>query len=229
MRKLIALVLAAGLLGTSAFAAENTLSAKEKADGWVLLFDGKTTHGWRSYKNTEAGRQWQVIDGVLTLTAGGGGDLVTDKDYANFELSFDWRISKKGNSGVMYHVSEDGGDHPYLTGPEYQLLDNVNRDEPPLEQAGSLFALVAPSKDVTKKIGEFNHSVLKVDHNHVEHWLNGVKVVEYTLGSEDLQARIKGSKFATWPDFAKYDTGLIALQDHGDGVAFRNIKIHVLP
>jgi hypothetical protein len=228
MRKLIALLLAAGLLGTSAFAAENTLSAKEKSEGWVLLFDGKTTQGWRSYKKTEAGQQWQVIDGVLTLTAGGGGDLVTDKNYANFELAFDWRISKLGNSGVMYHVSEDGGDHPYLTGPEYQLLDNAH-GEPPLETAGSLFGLVAPSKDVTRKVGEFNHSVLKVDHNRVEHWLNGVKVAEYTIGSEDFLTRIKGTKFAGWPDFAKHETGLIVLQDHGDGVAFRNIKIHVLP
>lgn len=228
MRKLIALLLAAGLFGTTAFAAENTLSAKEKTEGWVLLFDGKTTHGWRSYKKTEVGQQWQVIDGVLTLTAGGGGDLVTDRNYANFELAFDWRISKLGNSGVMYHVSEDGGDHPYLTGPEYQLLDNAH-GEPPLETAGSLFGLIAPSKDVTKPVGEFNHSVLKVDHDHVEHWLNGVKIVEYTIGSEDFKNRIKGTKFEKWPDFAKHETGLIVLQDHGDGVAFRDIKIHVLP
>jgi len=227
MRKLIALIVAAGLFG-AAHAAENTLTAKEKADGWVLLFDGKTTNGWRSYKKTEAGSQWQVIDGVLTLTEGGGGDLVTTKDYENFELSFDWRISKLGNSGVMYHVSEEGGDHPYLTGPEYQLLDNKH-GEPPLEQAGSLFGLYAPSKDVTKPAGAFNHSVLKVDHGHVEHWLNGVKIVEYTIWSGEFAKRVAGTKFEKWADFAKHDTGLIALQDHGDGVAFRNIKIHVLP
>ncbi len=226
MRKLIVLLLAAGLF-SAAHAAENTLTPKEKSEGWVLLFDGKTTQGWRSYKKTDVGQQWQVIDGVLTLTAGGGGDLVTDKDYASFELAFDWRISKLGNSGVMYHVSEEGGDHPYLTGPEYQLRDNAH-GEPPLQTAGSLLGLVAPSKDVTKPVGEFNHSVLKVDHNRVEHWLNGVKVAEYTLGSEDFKTRIKGTKFEKWPDFAKHDTGLIALQDHGDGVAFRNIKIHVL-
>ncbi len=227
MRKLIVLLFVAGLF-SAAQAAENTLTAKEKADGWVLLFDGKTTHGWRSYKKTEAGAQWQVIDGVLTLTQGGGGDLVTDKDYTNFELAFDWRISKMGNSGVMYHVSEGAGDHPYLSGPEYQLLDNAH-GEPPLETAAGLFGLVAPSKDVTKPVGEFNHSLLKVDHNHVEHWLNGVKVAEYTIGSEDFENRIKGTKFEKWPEFAKHDTGLIVLQDHGDGVAFRNIKIHVLP
>ena len=227
MRKLIALAVAASLF-TAAQAAENTLTAKEKADGWVLLFDGKTTQGWHSYKKSEAGPQWQVIDGVLTLTAGGGGDLVTDKEYANFELSFDWRISKMGNSGVMYHVSEGAGDHPYLSGPEYQLLDNAH-GEPPLETAGSLFGLYAPSKDVTKPVGAFNHGVIKVDHGHVEHWLNGVKIVEYTLNSDDFKARVAGTKFAGWPDFAKHATGLIALQDHGDGVAFRNIKIHVLP
>ena len=229
MKKAIALLLAAGLFTSAAHAAENTLTDKEKAEGWVLLFDGKTTAGWRSYKKTEAGSQWKVIGGVLTLTEGGGGDLVTTKDYQNFELSFDWKISEKGNSGVMYHVAESGGDHPYLTGPEYQLLDNVHRDEPPLEQAGSLFALYPPSKDVTKPIGQFNHSVLKVDHGKVEHWLNGVEVVDYTIGSEDFNQRVKGTKFEKWPEFAKHETGVIALQDHGDGVAFRNIKIHVLP
>lgn len=228
MKKLIALMLVAGLFGATAHAAENTLTAKEKAAGWVLLFDGKTTDGWRSYKKTEALPQWKVIKGVLTLTEGGGGDLVTVKDYENFELSFDWRISKLGNSGVMYHVSEDGGDHPYLTGPEYQLLDNAH-GEPPLETAGALFGLYAPSKDVTKPVGQFNHSVLKVDHGKVEHWLNGVKIVEYTLNSDDFKSKIAGTKFAKWPDFAQHETGLIALQDHGDGVAFRNIKIHVLP
>lgn len=228
MRKMLTVLLAAGLLATAAQAAENTLTAKEKAAGWVLLFDGKTTQGWRSYKKTEVGSQWQVIKGVLTLTASGGGDLVTDKNYENFELAFDWRISKMGNSGVMYHVSEDGGDHPYLTGPEYQLLDNAH-GEPPKEQAGALFGLYEPSKDVTKPAGQFNHSVLKVDHGHVEHWMNGVKIVEYTLNSDDFKARVAGTKFEKWPDFAKHETGLIALQDHGDPVAFRNIKIHVLP
>jgi len=228
MRKLIAVLLAAGLLGVTVQAAENTLTPTEKADGWVLLFDGKTTQGWRSYKKAEALPQWQVIDGVLTLTGGGGGDLVTDKEYGNFELSFDWRISKMGNSGVMYHVSEAAGDHPYLSGPEYQLLDNAH-GEPPLETAGSLFGLYAPSKDVTKPVGEFNHGVIKVDHGHVEHWLNGVKIVEYTLNSDDFKKRVAGTKFEKWPEFARHETGLIALQDHGDGVAFRNIKIHVLP
>lgn len=228
MKMLVAGLVALSLAG-AARAEENVLTSEEQAAGWTLLFDGKDTAGWHSYHKKKAGARWKVADGILSLTKGGGGDLVTNADYANFELVFEWRISPRGNSGVMYHVSEGGGDHPYLTGPEYQLLDNLHRDEPPLEQAGSLFGLYPPSKDVTKPVGQFNHSVLKVDHGRVEHWLNGVEVVDYTIGSEDFNQRVKGTKFEKWPDFAKHDTGLIALQDHGDGVAFRNIKIRLLP
>jgi hypothetical protein len=154
-------------------------------------------------------------------------DLITTGKYANFDLSFEWRIAPKGNSGVYYHVLEEG-EHGYESGPEYQLLDNAH-GEPPKEQAGSLFGLYAPSKDVTKPVGQFNTSRIVVDHGHVQHWLNGMKIVEYELNSADFKAQVAGKKFAGWPLFATAPTGYIALQDHGAVVAFRDIKIRPLP
>lgn len=214
-------VLAAG----AAQAAENTLTAAEKKAGWTLLFDGHSTAGWRGFKGApEPG--WAVKDGVLAPQSKASKDLVSAGEYENFELDFDWKISPKGNSGVMYHVL-DQGDETYWSGPEYQLLDNA-RGEPPLERAGSLFALYAPTKDVPKPVGEFNHSRLVVDHGHVQHWLNGVKVAEYDLASDDFKAKVAASKFKRWPIFATGKTGHIALQNHGDWVGFRNIKIRVL-
>jgi len=205
----------------------NTLSATEKAQGWKLLFDGKTTAGWRDFKAAAADPGWKVKDGILFVEPNVARDLITTEKYADFELTFDWRIGKLGNSGVFYHVIEEG-QHAYETGPEYQLLDN-HRSEPPLEQAAGLFGLYAPAKDVTKPVGEFNHGRLIARHGHVEHWLNGVKVTEYEIGSADFKAKVAGTKFHAWPLFATGATGYIGLQNHGDDVAFTNIKIKVLP
>jgi len=226
-----ALACALLVMGLSARADElNQLSEQEKLDGWQLLFNGQNTVGWHSFNRHEAKRQWQVQDGVLALTRGGGGDLVTDKTYGDFDLRWEWRISYKGNSGVMYHVVEnEGRDYPWRTGPEYQLLDNANLPEAPIEQAGALFALYAPVRDVTKPTGEWNESRLKIEHRHVQHWLNGVLIVEYELWSPDFTQRVAASKFASMPEFGRFDRGGIALQDHGDVVAFRNIKLRELP
>ena len=223
------LILALGALpaGAQGPQAHNTLSAKEKAAGWKLLFDGRTLNGWREFKKTTVGPGWQVVDGVLTLVAPDkSDDIVTTDKYANFDLVFDWKISALGNSGVYYHVIEEG-EHGYQSGPEYQLLDNAH-GERPLERAGGLFGLYAPTQDVPKPVGEFNHSEIVVDHGHVQHWLNGVKVAEYQIGSPEFKARVKGTKFEHWPLFATADTGYISLQDHHSVVAFRNIKIKPL-
>jgi hypothetical protein len=170
---------------------------------------------------------WVVKDGLLICAdPKHTDDIITVDKYADFDMSFEWRISKMGNSGVYYHVIE-AGEHGYESGPEYQLLDNAH-GEKPKEQAGSLFGLYPPSKDTTKPVGEFNLSRIVVNHGHVEHWMNGVKVAEYQLNSPDFKARVAGTKFANWPLFATADTGFISLQDHGDGVAFRNIKIKSL-
>jgi Domain of Unknown Function (DUF1080) len=230
--KSFALGLCLAVIATAAFAQgkpeapDNTLSPAESAAGWKLLFDGKSTAGWRGFKTPAPDAGWKVTDGVLSPDPKTSKDLVAQANYENFELTFDWKISPKGNSGLMYHVI-GVGDETYESGPEYQILDNT-RGEPPLERAGSLFALYAPSMDMTKPVGEFNHSRLVVDHGKVQHWLNGMKIVEYDLGSADFKARVAASKFKRWPQFATGKTGAIALQNHTDAVWFKNIKIKVL-
>jgi hypothetical protein len=231
--KSFAFGLVLAVLATCAFAqdkpmaAPNTLTAAEKAAGWKLLFDGKSTAGWRGFKQAQIGPGWKVVDGVLSPDPKVAKDIITRDQFENFELTFDWRISPKGNSGVMFHVIEVG-DETYESGPEYQLLDNA-RGEPPLEQAGGLFALVAPAMDMTRPAGEFNHARIVVDHGKAQHWLNGMMVAEYDISSADFKARVAASKFKRSPQFATGKTGFIALQNHGDDVAFRNIKIRRLP
>lgn len=221
---IIGLALAAMAAG-AAQAAQNSLTAAEKKAGWKLLFDGRDTAGWQGFKG-EPHPGWVVKDGILSPAGHDSKDLVSDGKYENFELDFDWQISPKGNSGVMYHVLDEG-DETYWSGPEYQILDNAHGEKPP-QQAGSLFALVPPSRDVTRPVGEFNHARLIVDHGRVQHWMNGVKLLEYDLNSPDFKAKVAASKFRQWPIFATGKTGRIALQNHGDWVGFRNIKIKVL-
>lgn len=215
-------LLAAG----TAIAAPNSLTPAEKAAGWRLLFDGKSTQGWRGFKAAAPDPGWHVAGGALSPDPKTSRDVISKDEFGDFELAFEWKISKLGNSGVMFHVIEVG-DQTYQSGPEYQILDNAH-GEPPVEQAAALFALYAPGVDATKPPGQFNQSRLIVDHGHVQHWLNGKKVVEYELGSPEFKARVAASKFKQWPQFASSPTGHIALQNHGDEVAFRNIKIRVL-
>jgi hypothetical protein len=229
----LGLGLALALMATGATAqpqpapALNTLTAQEKAAGWKLLFDGRTTKGWREFKRQDIQPGWKVVDGALTLVdPRNADDIITTKKYADFDLTFEWRIAKLGNSGVYYHVIEQG-DHGYESGPEYQLLDNAH-GEAPEQQAASLFALYAPSMDMTLPIGQFNHARIVVYHGHVQHWLNGMKVVEYDLGSPEFKAKVAASKFHQWPIYASSPTGYISLQDHEAVVAFRNIKIKPL-
>jgi hypothetical protein len=214
------------LVAAPAFAADNELTAAEKAAGFTLLFDGKTTTGWRGFKTPAPDAGWKVKDGALTPDAKKSADLVTKGNYENFEFDFDWKISPKGNSGVIYHVIPVG-DETYESGPEYQILDNAHGEKPP-QQAASLFALYPPSKDMTKPVGQFNHSRLIVDHGKAQHWLNGVMVTEYDLNSADFKARVAASKFKQWPQFATGKSGAIALQCHGNDVAFKNLKIKIL-
>jgi hypothetical protein len=230
--KSLVLGLCLALLATGALAQEkamgpdNTLTPAEKAAGWTLLFDGKTTAGWKGFKTAEPDAGWKVAAGAIGPTPKVSKDIITKQNFENFELSFDWKISPKGNSGVMIHVIPVG-DETYESGPEYQILDNAY-GEPPLQRAASLFALYAPSMDMTKPVGQFNHGRIVVDHGKVQHWLNGMKVVDYDMNSADFKARVAASKFKQWPQFATGKTGAIALQNHGDAVWFKNIKIKVL-
>ena len=217
---------ALALCGTTAMAQTNTLTAAEKAAGWKLLFDGKTAAGWRGFKAAAPDPGWQARDGALSPDPKTSKDIITKDAFGDFELAFDWKISPKGNSGVMFHVTENG-DETYWSGPEYQVLDNA-RGERPLEQAGSLYALYAPINATPKPVGEFNQSRIVAKGGKVEHWLNGTKVVEYDMASADFKARVAASKFKAWPVFAASPTGHIALQNHGDAVWYRNIKIRPL-
>ncbi len=208
-------------------AAPNTLTAAEKAAGWTLLFDGKSTAGFKGFKTPALDKGWHIDkEGALAPDPKTSKDAVTKAKYESFDLTFDWKISAKGNSGVMFHVIEQG-DETYQSGPEYQLLDNAHGEQP-VERASAAYYLFAPSQDVPKPVGEWNSSRLLVDHGKVTHWLNGVKVVEYEIGSPDFKARVAKSKFTRWPQFATGKTGAIALQMHGDPVWFQNIKIKVL-
>jgi hypothetical protein len=176
--------------------------------------------------------RWQAKDGELVLSHKSGtkgGDLVTKEEFGSFELSFEWKLGRGANSGIMYRVSEDRG-APYETGPEYQLLDNAGHPDgrDPKTAAASIYALYAPSRDVTKPLGEWNVTRIVLNGNHLEHWLNGVKVAECEIGGADWNDKVAKSKFAGMPKFGKNAKGHIDLQDHGDDIAFRNIKIRPL-
>ena len=207
----------------------NTLTDAERGAGWRLLFDGKTTAGWRNYGKPEISSGWVVQDGALTRT-GAGGDIITTDEFQNFELSIDWKIEPGGNSGIFYRASEDS-DAIYWNAPEMQVLDDAKHPDgrSTLTSAGAAYDLYPAPPGHVHPAGEWNSAALIVNGNHVEHWLNGVKLLEYEFGSRDWDAKVAASKFKPHPHFGKNAQGHIGLQDHGNVVAFRNIKIRVLP
>lgn len=207
----------------------NALTAAEKAAGWKLLFDGKSLAGWRAFKHETPPAVWKVIDGELRRETGEGGDLVTSNEYGDFDLRLEWKLSTSGgNSGIMFHVID--GEETYHTGPEFQILDNAVHGDGrnPMRSAGANYDMRAPVRDVTKPVGEWNQVRLMLKGPHVEHWMNGVKLLEYELWSEDWEKRVQASKFAKMPGYGRAKRGYIVLQDHGNTVAFRNIKIRSL-
>ena len=202
----------------------------QKSD-WIVLFDGKSADAFRSYKGDSfPDKAWAVEDGTLkTIHSDSPVDLVTKEIFESFDLRLEWRISPGGNSGVMYHVSEDF-DNPWQTGPEMQVLDDDKHGDGknPKTSAGALYALIAPTNKHLKPVGEWNSVRLLVQGKHVEHWLNGNKIVEYELGSDELAALIAKSKFKHMPRFAQETSGHIDLQHHHDIVWYRNIKVRRL-
>ena len=201
-----------------------------KAAAWTMLFDGRTLKGWHNYDTP--GKPvvgWSAENGVL-VRSGEGGDLTTDKPYANFELELEWMVERGGNSGIIYRI-DHSGEKSYISGPEMQILDDaVHRDgKNPLTSAGANYALHPAVPGLNKGPGVWNAVRLVVNGAHVEHWLNGKQVVSYELGSADWEARRKASKFATAEKYGRATRGHIALQDHGDRVSFRNVRIRELP
>lgn len=213
---------------------ENTLTQSEKDEGWQLLFDGKSMENFKGFRKDEVPSAWQVEDGAIAFAGGGAGDLITKDQYKNFELSIDWKISEGGNSGIMYHVSEDTAYHnTYNSGPEMQVLDDERHPDAKAgvngnRQAGALYDLIPLSTPAVNPAGQWNMARLLVKDGHVEHWLNGKKVVEYEIGSPAWDSLIQQSKFAPMKGFGREGQGHIALQDHGDKVWYKNIKIRVL-
>jgi Domain of Unknown Function (DUF1080) len=236
MKKLYMAALLCVLIASTSFSlnAQNSLSGKEKKNGWILLFDGETTSGWRTFNSGKAGSAWKVSNGELYLdkTANEGrGDLLTDKEYQDYELSMEWKIDACGNSGIIFHVVEDAKyAATYLTGPEMQVLDNACHPDAKIikHRAGDLYDMISCSKETVKPAGEWNLAQIISHNGKMEFWLNGTKVVEFTMHTPQWNEMVANSKFKTMPDFGKALKGRIALQDHGDQVWFRNIKIKVL-
>ena len=207
----------------------NTLTDAEREAGWELLFDGHTTDGWRGYMMDAMPDGWQALDGALTRV-GRGRDIITVGQFDNFELTLEWKIERGGNSGIFFRAVE-GPEQIYFGAPEMQILDDANHADgrSALTSVGSNYALHPAPRGLARAVGEWNSVRILVDGDHVEHWLNGVRTVEYELGSADWKERVAASKFNQWPEYAQACIGNIGLQDHGDWAAFRNIKIRKMP
>lgn len=216
----------------------NTLTAQEKKEGWKLLFDGKTTNGWRNFNSDKINQGWKVANGVLYLDTAKvngkkieAGDIVTIDEYENYELSIDWKIQACGNSGVIFNVQEGSAyTASYQTGPEMQVLDNACHPDAKIikHRAGDLYDLISVKTETVKPANEWNQARLIANKGHYTFWLNGVKTVEFDMGTPQWNEMVAGSKFKNMPDFGKFTKGRIDLQDHGNMVSFRNIKIKEL-
>lgn len=210
------------------------IEMNDEGGGWVSLFDGKSLDGWRGYNGIDIQGAWKAENGVLQLEPvspdGPQVNIITEAQFDDFDLRFEWKVEAGTNSGVMFHVGE-GPLKPHLTGPEYQILDNLGfrngKGLPvtPKEYTGSHYAIEPATTDETKPIGEWNSSRIVVEGNHVEYWLNGVKTAEYEMHSSKWNEQISNSKFKKWEHFANLGKGHIGLQDHGHRVWFRNLKI----
>ena len=213
-------------------ATDNTLTAAEQSAGWQLLFDGKTIEKWRVNNGAGIPANWSVADGAITAAKGPGSDLVSVDEFGDFELAVDFKVAKNGNSGVFYRGVEAKGEPIYHSAPEFQVIDNEGHPDAkngPDRFCGANYALDPPvPASACKPAGEWNSARLVVKGPHVEHWLNGTKVVEYELWSEKWKGQVAASKFKAWPAYGMARAGRLGLQAHGDEVAFKNIKVRAL-
>jgi hypothetical protein len=221
-------------------AKENTLTEAETKEGWQLLFDGTNLNGWHKYGGTKVGSAWKVADGNIYLDTTikenwqikDGGDIVSNDEYENFHLKLDWKIAKDGNSGIIFYVHEDTIKYKYawMTGPEMQVLDNAGHADGKIlkHRAGDLYDLITVSKETVKPVGEWNTAEIKCVNGKLDFYLNSENVVSTTMWDTAWKAMIAASKFKEFPGFGTYNKGKIMLQDHGNMVWYRNIKIRKL-
>ncbi|MBL0334635.1 MAG: DUF1080 domain-containing protein [Chitinophagaceae bacterium] len=219
---------------------QNTLTAQEKTDGWQLLFDGKTSQGWHKYGGGPVGAAWKIADGTIYLDTTvkenwqvkEGGDFLTDEEFENYHLKLEWKIAKDGNSGIMFYVHEDTAKYkfPWMTGPEMQVLDNDGHPDGKIlkHRAGDLYDLIKSSSEPVHGPGEWNQVEIISNKGALEFKLNGVTIVQTQLWDDAWKKLVAGSKFKEYPDFGTYTKGKICLQDHGNTVWYRNVKIKKL-
>jgi hypothetical protein len=214
----------------------NTLSPEEKNAGWRLLFDGRTTAGWRGYKSKTMPESWRVENGSLLARREKGksaGDIITVDQFDNFELTLEWKMTKGNNGGVFYRATEEGA-NVWDTGPEYQILDNTGHIDGlnPVASAGSCYAVFTPARDATRPLGQWNQTRIVARGKHVEHWLNGEKLLEYDIDSDRWIAHVKTSKFFLTAygrgNWGRAPKGHIGLQDYGGAIEYRSLKLHPL-
>lgn len=207
----------------------NRLGADDEEAGWRLLSDG-TLDAWRGYRRPDVPGGWSATDGGIAFTPGvESGSIITRDQFTDFELAFEWRVEERGNSGVFYKVTE-AERAPYWTGPEYQVLDNAGHPDgrQPETSAGANYGLHAPAEDVARPAGEWNRGRIVVRGARVEHWMNGARIVEYELWTDEWRALVAETKFAEWPGYGMAEGGHVGLQDHGDPVWYRNVRIREL-
>lgn len=218
-----------GANGSGYVSNDPMLTAAERAAGWYSLFDGRTTAGWRGYQADTVPAGWHVVNGTLTKE-GSTGDLITREEFGDFELALDWKIAPGGNAGIFYRGTEEY-DHIYWSAPEYQLLDDAAAPDGKsrLTSAGAAYALYPAPAGIVKPANEWNSTRIVVRGAHVEHWLNGRKLLEYELWSPDWESKVRASKFARWPHYGRAKRGHIGIQgDHDGTLTLRNIRIREL-
>ncbi len=246
MKKILTTIAVAGLLTACNNADEEKSKTADAANtptadsGWVSLFDGKTTAGWHTYGKSSVGEAWKIADGALYLDTTqkldwqtkGGGDIVTNEEYENFHLKLEWKIAKDGNSGIIFYVHEDTAKYPYVwhTGPEMQVLDNDGHSDGKIikHRAGDLYDLISCSKETVKPVGEWNEAEIVSNNGKLDFFLNGSNVVSTNMWDSAWKQMLASSKFKDMKDFGTYKKGRIALQDHGNTVWYRNIRIKKL-
>lgn len=231
--KYFSMIILCATLFSSCGSSKNAMSGSSK-NGWQKLFDGKTTTGWHTYGKSFAGANWKVEDGALFFdsknrTTGQGGDLVTNEEFENYHLKMEWKISKNGNSGIIFYVHEDPAKYPatYNTGLEMQVLDNDGHADGKINKhrSGDLYDLIASSKEPVNPVGEWNKVEIISNNGKLDFMMNGEKIVSTTLWDDNWKKMVAGSKFKSMPGFGIFKSGKIALQDHGNDVWFRNIMI----